>query len=135
MKLTSAVNTSFHLSSLSLTVEFSPELATALNPEPEVINLPSSPFKGDADPDHGMVVEALGSTGDHDRDSTRDISEDEADQGIEESDLDSESWLSATNCDQGSVTGDCLMCLDTEKAALKSACKKFHKGGSLLQSQ
>ena len=97
------------------------------HPEPELIILPSNPVKGDADPNQGVVAETLGSTGDHDRDSTGDISEDETDHGIEESDSDGESQASVANSDPESATGYCLTCSDMEEEAVRSSHKKFNK--------
>ena len=50
--------------------------------EPGPINLPSSPAKGATNPDNGVTMEALGSTGDHDRDSTMGISKDGNNHGV-----------------------------------------------------
>ena len=121
------VSASFHLLSFSLTLEPGQELATA----PTTLSLssltsPSSPAKGAVDSDDGVAVEASGSTSDHDRDSARGISEDEANQGVQEPDSGSELQMSATDSDQNSVTGDCLNCSGTEEAVVKSAYKKFH---------
>ena len=56
------------------------------------------------------------------------VSEDNADQDDDESDSDCDSWESATNSCSESATGDdCLTCLDTKKAIIKSAHKKFCK--------
>ena len=63
----------------------------------ELFNPSSSPVKGDAYPSNGLVVEASGSTRDHNRDSVMVISGDKADQSADESDSDSDSWESATN--------------------------------------
>ena len=93
----------------------------------ELPDLICSLAKGTFDSNDGVDVEALGSTRDHDRDSSRGISEDKADQSIEEPELGSESQTSTTDSDQESVTGDCLTCSDTEVASVKSAHKKFHK--------
>ena len=48
--------------------------------QPELINLPSSPVKAAADPNDRLVLKALGSTIDHDRDSVVKVSGDDADQ-------------------------------------------------------
>ena len=71
---------------------------------------------------------ALESTRDYDRDSTMDISEDDTNQGANESDTDSDSWESAADFGPESATGDnCLSCLDTEEAIVKSTHKRFHE--------
>ena len=50
------------------------------------------------------------------------ISEDNADQGTSESESDRDSWKSTTTSSPDSATGDdCLLCLDTEEAIVKSA--------------
>ena len=54
--------------------------------EPELVNLPSSPFKAAANPDDRLTLEASGSTIDHERDSTVEVSQDGADQSGNESD-------------------------------------------------
>ena len=46
---------------------------------------------------------------------------------VKQSNSDGESWMNATNSDQKSATGDCLMCSEMEEEAVKSAQKKFHK--------
>ena len=97
------------------------------HPGTKLIDLPSGPAKSAAHPKDGMAVEALGSTGEDDRDSAGDVSEDNTDHGIKESHLDSESWMITTNSHQESATGDCLTYSDTEEAAVKPAHKKFHK--------
>ena len=67
-------------------------------------------------------MEASGSTRDHDRDSTEGISEDNTNQGA------NETYESAADSSPDSVTGDdCLSCLDTEEAIVKSAHKKIHQ--------
>ena len=96
-------------------------------PEPGLIDVPSSPVKGAADPDDGLAVEAMWSTRDCDRDSTMGISKDNANQGSDESDADSNSWECAADSSPDSASGNCLACLDTEEAAVKFAHKKFHK--------
>ena len=61
-----------------------------------------------------------------DRDSMPGVSEDDTDQDDDESDLESDSQESIFNSSPESVIwDDCLMCLDTEEAAVKSAHKKF----------
>ena len=55
------------------------------------------------------------------------VSEDDADQGGDESDSDSDLQESATDSSPESATGDCLTCSDTEEAAVTFAHKKFHK--------
>ena len=87
----------------------------------------SSPAKDDAIPKDGVAAEALGSTGDHDRDSTVGISENDTDQSGDESESDCESWESISDSNLESTTGDCLTCSDTEEAAVRSACQKFCK--------
>ena len=97
-------------------------------PKLELMNPPSSPVKGDTDPNDRAVVEASESTGDYDRDSIVGVIEEDADHGDDESDSDSDSWESTADSSPESAAGDnCLMCLDTEEAAVKSAHKKFHK--------
>ena len=97
-------------------------------PELKLFNPPSSPVKGNADPDDTLVVEALGSTKDCDRDSAVGISEDDANQDDDESDSDSDSQESTANSSPESATGDdCCTCSDTEEAIVKSTCKKFQK--------
>ena len=97
------------------------------HPEPELIDLPSSPAKCAAYPNDGVAIEALKSTGDHDKDNVRDISEDKANQGIEKPKSGSKSQTSTADSNQESVTGDCLSCSDTEEAAVKSSHKNFCK--------
>ena len=96
-------------------------------PEPKLINLPSSPAKGTANPDDGVAVEASGSTGDCDRDSAVEVSKDDVDEGGDGSDSGSDSWESTADSGPDSAMGNCLMCLDTKEIAVKSACKKFQK--------
>ena len=95
--------------------------------EPELINLPSSPVKVAADPDDRFAMEALGSTIDCDRGSVVEISGDDANQSVEESDSSSDSLESTANSGPKSATGDCLMCSDTKEAAINSTHKKFQK--------
>ena len=59
------------------------QLAASLSPkqpEPDPINLPSSPVKAAVNPNDRLAVEASGSTIDHDRDSLVGVSGDDADQ-------------------------------------------------------
>ena len=104
----------FYLSSLSLTTEFSPNWGhqTVLEgshnsdqPELKLINPTSSKVKGDTDPDDRVIVEALGSTGDHGRDYVVGVSEEVANQGDDESDSDSDSQESATDSGPESAAG------------------------------
>ena len=130
---TSAVDVVFYLSSLSLKVEFSLKLGAAKQQcsnqlELRLLNPPSSPVKGDANPNNGFIVEASGSTKDTDRDFAMGVSEDDTDQGVNESDSDSDSWESTANSSPESATGDnYLLCLDTEEAIMKSTHKRFYK--------
>ena len=56
------------------------------------------------------------------------IKKDYADQDDDKPDAKSDSWESVANSGPESVTGDnCLTCSDTEDAAVKSVCKKFHE--------
>ena len=80
------------------------------HPETELLDLISCPAKSAADSDDRVALEISGSTRDHDRNSARSVSEDEADQGVKEPDLGSESQTSSAISDQESVTGDCLTC-------------------------
>ena len=96
-------------------------------PETKLVNLPSSPVKGGANPEGGLAVEALGSTRYHGRDSAIGVSKDNANLGGDESDSDSDSQESTANSSPESATEDCLTCLDTKEAAVKSTCKKFCK--------
>ena len=126
-KPTPAVSTSFYLLNLSLTLESCQELAAV----PTTLDLssliPLQSSQGAADPDDGVAVEVSGSTGDHDGDSTGDVSSGEANKGIEKSNSDSESQSSPTDSSQESVSGDCLICSDTEEAVVKIAQKKICK--------
>ena len=66
--------------------------------------------------------------GDWDRDSIVGVSKDNTNQYDDKSNSESDSWESVTNSGPQSVTGDdCLTCSNTEKAVVKSACKKFWK--------
>ena len=57
-----------------------------------------------------------------------DVSKDDTDQDDDESNSESDSWESIANSGPESVTGDdCLTCLDTKDATVRSACKKFCK--------
>ena len=60
-------------------------------PQPELINLPSSVAKVVTDPDGRLTVEASGSTIGHDRDSVVGVNKDNADQDDDESDSASDS--------------------------------------------
>ena len=87
-----------------------PASGSSDQPELELINPPSSPVKGDANPNDGVVVETLGSTKDCDRDSIMGVSEEDANQGDDESNLDSDSWENAATSGPESAAGDsCLM--------------------------
>ena len=72
-------------------------------------------------------MKASVSTGDCSRDLAVAVRKDNANQGGDESDSDSDSLESAANSIPESATGDCLSCSDTKQAAVKSAHKKFHK--------
>ena len=67
------------------------------------------------------------SPGGHDRDSVVGVSENNTDQSGDESESNQESWESIADSNLESVTGECLTCSDTEEAAVKSTCQKFHK--------
>ena len=95
--------------------------------EPEPVNLPSSLVKAAADSDDRLAMEAAGSTIDCDRDSLVEVSKDDADQSGNETDSSSDLQESAADSGLKSATRDCLMCSDTEEAAVNSACKKFWK--------
>ena len=97
------------------------------HPEPGLIDLCSSPIKDIASPSDRLAVDTLGSTVDHDRDSAVDVSGDDASQSGDESDSSNNSQESAVDSGPESATRDCLICLDTEEAAVNSACKKFWK--------
>ena len=89
---------SFHLLTLSLTMEPSQELAGALTTlDPSSLTLIQS-NQGGANPNDRVEVELCGSTRGYDRDSAGDVGAGKVDKGIKESDLDSESqtkcqWL------------------------------------------
>ena len=105
-----------------------PAASHSLNqPEPNLFTCPSGPAKGYTKPNDGVVVEASGSTGDHDKDSTVGISEDAVDQGGSRSDSGNDSWECVTDSGPKSASGDCPTCLDNKEAAVRSAHKKFHK--------
>ena len=96
-------------------------------PEPKLVNFPSSSVKAVTDPNDGLAAEDLGSTVDHDRDSVVEVSGDDADQSGDESDSSSDSQESAADLGPNSATGDCLTSSDTEEAAIITTCKKFQK--------
>ena len=78
------------------------QLVTSHSPkqlEPELINLPSSPFKVATDPYDRLVAEASGSTIGHDTDSVVEVSGDDANQSGNESD--SSSDLLESTADSG----------------------------------
>ena len=81
-------------------------------PELELLQPPSSSVKDDTDPDDGLVVEASGSTKDHDRDSAMGFSEDDVD------------WDDDESGPESTAGDDYLTCLDTEEAIVKSTHKK-----------
>ena len=94
-------------------------------PKLKCINPPSNLVKGDADFNDGVVVEALESSGDCERDSIVSVSKEDANQVDDESNSDSDSEDSVANFGLESAAGDdCLTCLDTKEAAVKSTCKK-----------
>ena len=88
-------------------MEFSPQLggskpvlmASHRSNQPELMlfNPHSGPVKGDANPNDGLIMEPLGSTGDPDRESAMSVSEDKAGQRADESNSDSGSGESATD--------------------------------------
>ena len=130
-KPTSATHTALHPPSLSLVTESSQKAPAASHsfdlPEPKLTDLPSSPFKGATDPNDGVTVEALGSTGDCNIDSTVEVSGDNADQGGDEADSGSDSWESAVDSGPKSATRNCLICSENEEAAIESTHKTFWK--------
>ena len=96
-------------------------------PEPELINLPSSPVKVATDSDDRLAAEASGSTTVCDRDSVVEVSGDDANQSGDESDSSSDSLESAADSGPESATGDCFICSDVKEVAVNSTCKKFQK--------
>ena len=96
-------------------------------PEPVLINFPFSPDKAAANANDRLAAEAFGSTIDHDKDSVVEVTRGDANQSGHESESSSDSQESVADSDPKSETGDCLMCSDTEEAAINSAHKKFWK--------
>ena len=92
--------------------------------EPELVNLPSNPVKVATDPDDRLAVEASGNTIDHDRDSVVEVHRDDANQSGDKSDSSGDLLESVAYSGPKSATRDCLICPDTEEAAVNSTQKK-----------
>ena len=93
-------------------------------PALELTNPPSS----NADSNDVVVVEDSGSMGNQDRDSIMGVNKDDTVQDDDKSDSESDLHESISDSSPESAMGDdCLTRSDTEKAAVKSAHKRFHK--------
>ena len=84
-------------------------------------------MKAAANPNDRLAVEASGSKVDCDRDSAVEVSRNGANKSGDESYSSSDLQESATDTGSKSVTGNCLMCSDTEETAITSAHNEFWK--------
>ena len=82
------------------------------SPKPGAVNPPSSPGKCNTDSDD-VVVEDSRSMGDWDRDSVMGVNENDANQGDDESNSESDLWESITDSGPESVTGMIASCVQT----------------------